>query len=224
MERQSTDDGDGVVSLLNPVDKHQVIHVRGPGAPTLNPTVHPAPKAKVWPPHPGPAWVARRLRASPPRRLQSGLQERTGAKSSGRRPPRALTGACCLLAQLCTFSSTSIVSSNTIRARRNSYGESRISHRSLGFVGRARTLWYREDVRQAAKPWRRRAIGYSPKKQERHAFRATTELCAPLGHFSLFKDGLRVGVARGQGKVVDWPSGILGVVVLSSTHGATGEG
>lgn len=134
MERQSTDDGDQVVSLLNPVDKHQVIHVRGPGAPTLYPTVHLAPKAKVRPTHRGPAWVARRLRASPPRRLRSGLQERTGPKSSRRRPPRALTGACCLLAQLCAFSSTSIVSSNTIRARRNSYGESRISHRSLGFV------------------------------------------------------------------------------------------
>lgn len=37
MKRQSTDDGDEVVSLLNPVDKHQVTHFRGPGAPTLYP-------------------------------------------------------------------------------------------------------------------------------------------------------------------------------------------
>lgn len=103
MKRQSTDDGDEVVSLLNPVDKHQVIHFRGPGAPTLYPTVYPAPKAKVRPLRRGPAWIARRLRASPPRRLQRGLQERTGAKSSGRRPPRTLTGVSCLLEQPCAF-------------------------------------------------------------------------------------------------------------------------
>lgn len=98
LERQSTDDRDEVASLLNPVHKHQVIHVRGPGAPTPFPTVYPAPKAKVRPPRRGPAWIARTSRARPPKPQQRGLQERTGAKSSERRPPRARTGASCLLA------------------------------------------------------------------------------------------------------------------------------
>lgn len=100
MERQSMDDGDEVVGLLNPVDKHQVIHVMRSGAPTPFSPVHPAPKAKAPPALQGPAWVAERSRARTPGPLQRGPRELTRTKSCGQGRPSTLTGASCLLAQL----------------------------------------------------------------------------------------------------------------------------